>query len=111
MNDDTMIPDSADVEKNKVMAIIAYLGCLCLVPLFAAKDSPFARYHANQGLVLLLFSILLSGVGFMIDIGMLSFVLLALRLGILVLMILGIMNAAQGKMKPLPLIGGISLIN
>src|SRR5471030_1450735 len=41
---------SDDVEKNKVFGILAYLGPLCLVPILVAKDSPFAKYHANQGL-------------------------------------------------------------
>ena len=33
-------PDPADVEKNKVLAMLSYLGILWLVPLLAAKDSP-----------------------------------------------------------------------
>ena len=45
---------AADAEQNKVFGILAYLGILCLIPLLAAKDSRFARYHANQGLVLFL---------------------------------------------------------
>ena len=40
--------DAEDAEKNKVMGILAYLGILVLVPILAAKDSPFAKYHANQ---------------------------------------------------------------
>ena len=43
-----------DIEKNKVMAVLAYFGILVLIPIFAAKDSKFARFHANQGLVLAL---------------------------------------------------------
>ena len=46
--------DPADFEKNKIFAILAYLGILVLIPILAAKDSPFAKYHANQGLVLLI---------------------------------------------------------
>ena len=41
---------------NKVMAILSYFGILVLIPIFAAKDDAFARYHANQGLVLLIAS-------------------------------------------------------
>ena len=43
-----------DIDKNKVMGVLAYLGLLVLVPLLAAKDSKFARFHSNQGLVLLI---------------------------------------------------------
>ncbi|MEI8042594.1 MAG: DUF4339 domain-containing protein [Verrucomicrobiota bacterium] len=42
-------PDPADVDKNKIFAVLAYLGILFLVPLLAAKESRFARYHTNQG--------------------------------------------------------------
>ena len=33
------------------MAILAYFGILVLIPILAAKDSKFARFHANQGLL------------------------------------------------------------
>ena len=45
-------PAGSDVQENKVMGILAYLSFLVLIPLFAAKESPFARFHTNQGLVL-----------------------------------------------------------
>ncbi|MBQ3610415.1 MAG: zinc ribbon domain-containing protein, partial [Bacteroidaceae bacterium] len=44
--------DKTDAEANKVMALLSYFGILVLVPIFAAKHSPFVRYHANQGVVL-----------------------------------------------------------
>jgi len=112
--------DADDAEKNKVMGILAYLGILCLVPILAAKDSPFAKYHANQGLVLFLvwivlavaintvdfvvLTILPSGMGFIASILSLAY------LGLLILAILGIINAAAGKCVPLPVIGGIKLL-
>jgi uncharacterized membrane protein len=106
----TPVPDAADVQKNKVMAILAYLGILVLVPILAAKDSPFARYHANQGLVLLITAIVgwipLMILTFIPIIGCIAaIILLFWWLGVLVMMILGIVNAANGKMVPLPVIG------
>src|SRR6267378_526195 len=53
------ISDSADIEQNKVYAILAYIGLLFLVPLLAAPNSKFARYHTNQGIVLFLATIVL----------------------------------------------------
>lgn len=44
--------DAPDIQNNKVMAILAYLSWLVLVPLFGAKDSKFAHFHCNQGIVL-----------------------------------------------------------
>jgi len=101
-------PDPADVEKNKVFAILAYLGLLFLVPLLAAKDSRFAMYHANQGLVLFLFDIACSAVMIIPFLGWI--IGGAGWIARIVFMIMGIMNAANGQMKPLPLIGGIQLI-
>ena len=104
--------DPAEIQNNKIMAVLAYIGILFLVPLLAAKDSKFARFHANQGLVLFLADILVgiaSGILLWIPvIGWLISVLLSIAL--LVFMILGIVNAAQGKAKELPLIGSIKII-
>ncbi|MDR2162878.1 MAG: SHOCT domain-containing protein, partial [Clostridiales Family XIII bacterium] len=42
-----------DVDANRVFGIISYIFCLSLVTTFAApKESQYARFHANQGLVL-----------------------------------------------------------
>lgn len=107
--------DADDVQKNKIFAVLAYLGILFLVPLLAAPHSKFARYHTNQGLVLFLFSLVLSGAAtshlFIPFIGPTTAVLSAAA-GIcsLVLMILGIINAASGVFKPLPLIGHFQII-
>ena len=49
--------DQKDIQSNKTMGILAYFGLLVLVPIFAAKNSRFARFHANQGLVLLIVKI------------------------------------------------------
>lgn len=51
---------SYDVESNKAMAVLSYLGILVLVPLLGAKNSPFARFHTNQGLILCIATILYS---------------------------------------------------
>lgn len=104
--------DPNDIQQNKVMAILAYLGILFLVPLLAAPQSPFARFHANQGLVLFIADIVLgivAGVCILIPIAGLIISSL-ISLGIFVLMILGIVNAASGKVKELPLIGKIRII-
>lgn len=99
--------DPNDVQANKTMAIIAYI--IFLIPLLAAKDSAFARYHTNQGLVLLITVIAANVILGIIPI--IGWLLLPLvNLALFVLMILGIVNAANGEAKPLPIIGGISLI-
>ncbi|WP_284638615.1 DUF4870 domain-containing protein [Paenibacillus silviterrae] len=99
--------DAADVQNNKWMAVIGYI--LFFVPLLVAKDSRFARYHANQGLLLLLLSIAVNIVLGIIP--LIGWLLLPIaNLLVLIFAILGIVNAAQGQAKPLPLIGSIAII-
>lgn len=56
---------SSDAEKNKLMAIIGYIiPILFFIPLVSdAKNSPFAKFHANQQLNLLLAAIAVNIVG------------------------------------------------
>ena len=46
--------DPLDAEKNKYFSILGYFGLLVLLPLVFAPKSKFARFHANQALVLLI---------------------------------------------------------
>ena len=52
--------EQKDIEDNKFMSVLAYLGLFVLIPIFAAKDSDFARFHSNQGLVLLITGFIIS---------------------------------------------------
>lgn len=111
--------DPADVEKNKAMGVLAYLGILVLIPIFAAKDSPFARFHANQGLILCIAAII-YGVAYSV----LSAIVLAISwrlyfivsiiglVGIVfaVLAVIGIINAMNGRAKELPIIGTYKIL-
>jgi len=112
--------DPKDAQDNKVMAILAYLGILVLVPIFAAKESPFARFHANQGLLLCI-----AAIAYFIVLWILVFILalisptLAGIIGLVlylasviypVFVIIGIINAAKGQAKELPLIGKLFTI-
>jgi uncharacterized membrane protein len=104
-----------DAEKNKIFGILAYLGFLCFVPIVVAKDSPYAKYHANQGLILFLaeFATILITSAF-VFIPFLGFIVYFLHLILLLVFvavsIYGIINAAAGKCVPLPIIGGIKLL-
>ena len=41
-------------DQEKVLAVLAYLGILVLVPIFMGKKSKYVRFHSNQGLILLI---------------------------------------------------------
>lgn len=112
--------DKADIEQNKVMGILAYLSWLVLIPIFAAPNSKFARYHANQGLVLAIAEIawwivtaILNAILYAISwrLGSIVSTLLGLvNLGFLVLLVIGIMNAVNGRAKELPIIGKFKIL-
>jgi len=99
---------SSDVDENKAIAAIGYLGILFLVPLLVKKDSPFAQYHAKQGMILFIADVILWFVAFIIGVATLGigfYLSWIIWLLIIVWTILGIVNALNGKMQPLPIIG------
>lgn len=104
--DTTSEYDAQDIEKNKVMAVLAYI--LFFIPLLAAKDSKFARFHTNQGLVLFLGGIIASVVAVIPVIGWIIAPIAGLA--ITVLAIIGIVNAIGGKAKELPIIGKFKIL-
>ncbi len=111
--------DSADIENNKAMGVLAYLSWLVLIPLFVAGKSKFARFHTNQGLVLAIVELIwwvIEGVltlvfGFIPVVGaIVAFILGLVNISFLVLTIIGIVNAVNGKAKELPVIGKYKVI-
>lgn len=100
--------DPQDAEKNKFMGILAYI--IFFIPWLAAKESKFAMYHVNQGFVLFLAGIAVSIVGTIIPLLGWLIILPIGTLVVFIFAILGIINAAKGLCKPLPLIGGINII-
>ena len=102
---DEMDPD--DVNKNKLMAVLAYIGPLVIIPILVAKDSKFAKFHANQGLILFLIALVCSLLTKLKLIGWLFSVCGAV---VFILAVVGIIYACQGKAKELPVVGNWKLI-
>jgi len=109
------------------MAILSYI--LFFIPLLmgAHKTSPFVKYHTNQGTVLglaaIAYSILSAILSAIIKVpstywgitvyhtpAWLSTVLWLISLAFFALCIMGIINAVNGRVKPLPVIGTITII-
>lgn len=110
-----------DVQNNKVFAILAYIGILVLVPIFAAKESKFARFHANQGLGLFICEAAWGIISYIISyllavsfswamLGLWSVISWLVCIGFLVFAIIGIVYAAQGNTKPLPIFGKFKIL-
>lgn len=97
-----------DVSRNKGISYLSYFGPLFLIPYFARNDSEFARFHSNQGLLLLLANIAVNAcsalpiIGWMISIIGSVFVLCGF--------INGLINVSRGLKKQLPVIGGITIL-
>lgn len=92
-------------QKNTGMAAIAYF--LFFIPLLTdAKNDPFVKYHVKQGLVLFIGYVIETFIGTIYVIGRILSPLLGIFL--LVLFIIGIMNAINGKESPLPVIGSFA---
>lgn len=92
-------------EKNIAMAVIAYI--IFFIPLLTgdAKRDSFVKYHTKQGLVLFLLVVLLNVINWILPFYIWWTINWILSLGTLVLLILGIVNAVNGKQEPLPVIG------
>lgn len=99
---------------DKVYGILSYLGLLVIISIVMGK-SQFARFHANQGLVLMILefvcSIVLS-IGMFIPGIRIIFMIIGglLWLPCLALAIFGIVTAANGEMREIPVIGTVKLI-
>lgn len=107
-------------QTKKGLAILAYFGILFLIPLFAAKKGSFARYHANQSLVLFIFMVVFNVLStvlgnILVNISPLLTLVVTGVFSLLVLVLcvfalIGIIHAAKGQRKPVPIIGGITII-
>lgn len=107
--------DPEDIQNNKFMGILAYFSLLVLIPLFGAKESKFARFHCNQGIVLaiaeLVSSILLGRLARLHGVGFIFGILEAvIDIACAVFAIMGIINAAKGEAKELPVIGKFRIL-
>lgn len=88
---------------NTGMAIIAYIFFLVIIPLITNKDDQFVKFHSKQGLALLITWVIANFLWFFPFLG--TFAASILSFGCIILMITGIINAANGRTKELPIIG------
>lgn len=123
--------DPSDINQNKVMAVLSYFGILVLIPLLAKKDSKYAQYHAKQGFNVFLLSIaytIIYSLLHMIEFTRTQYIFgypienvkytpwfvtlicTLIGLAIMVFAVIGIVNAATGKAKELPILGKIKIL-
>jgi uncharacterized membrane protein len=97
-----------DVDENKAITFLSYIGVLALVPLLAKKDSEFAQFHAKQGTVLFVSWFVASYVAGVVPFVGHALVLPAVSIFGIVLTIMGLINVANGAKKELPVIGDLA---
>ena len=94
------------IENERACAALSYI-LIGIIWYFAdekMRKSDFARYHAKQGLALLIADIIIWVIATIPFIGwIIGYILWVL---LVILMIVGIINAVNGNMNPLPVIGG-----
>lgn len=99
------------------MAILAYLGPLCLIPLLTGEKDEFVKFHVKQGLVLLIGEAIIWVVfGFILGSmtwtwytwgtwGMIAMIQNLAYLFLGILSVVGIVNVINGQQKELPVVG------
>ena len=106
---------NGDVQKKVVCALTYLFGILFFLPLIVYPDDDFARFHANQGLIVLLVSVIggvLFGVLTMLPVVGAVFTVLSSLFGgvMLVACIFGILNVVREEKRELPVIGKFTII-
>jgi uncharacterized membrane protein len=108
------------VDEGKVCAILSYIlvGIIWYFADEKMKKNGFAKFHAKQGLALLVLGVAVSIIGSILArlmffgglgmIGIIGLIITIINICMLVLWIIGIINSATGKYKPLPVIGKIA---
>lgn len=99
--------DQKTEKKVNIMALISYIGVLCLIPFLSKDEDKFAKFHAKQGLILFFLEVASYFIIFLIPF---SGIIIGNLLGLLwvVLSVIGIVNVINNEEKKLPIIGDLA---
>jgi uncharacterized membrane protein len=89
-----------DIEENKLLAAIGYIGILCVLPLALKPKSQFCKFHGKQGLILLIGEVINMLISVIPVIGWLLGLIGGIAL--LILSILGLLKALNGEYWEMP---------
>lgn len=103
---------NAAANNQTLMAVLAYLGILIIIPFMIAKENQFVKFHLKQGLAIIVVWLGYWVVTWTLAILNMSFfnflIYPIIGLGLLILEIIGIINAVQGQQKELPIVGKLA---
>ncbi|MFH1367149.1 MAG: hypothetical protein ABIH38_04150 [Patescibacteria group bacterium] len=92
-------PVMGESQENKLLAAISYLWIISIIMLVIKKDSKLVQFHAKQGLVLCIASIifwLIPGIGWIIN------------LAVVVAIVVGFIKALSGEYYKIPAVSIIA---
>ncbi|MFZ2681581.1 MAG: DUF4870 domain-containing protein [Patescibacteria group bacterium] len=111
MEDQPKVVDQTDKPETKRLwlAALGYVPFLCFIPLLMKDKGDFLIFHARQGLVLTVVSVVLTIIGpaltiFILPVGIFIAMVLNTIFGVIVLV--GAIKALQGECWELPVLGG-----
>ncbi|MCF7830980.1 DUF4870 domain-containing protein [Candidatus Gracilibacteria bacterium] len=90
-------------KKEKTLAVLGYISFLCVLPLALKPNSKYCQFHGKQGLVITLFFLLLSWLGWVF-----SVIGLFLNFVHIIIVILAIMNASKGRTWKIPFVAQVA---
>lgn len=96
------LKNDKDIQENNVLAALSYIWILFLVPLLLKRGSKFAQFHAKQGLVLFIGEVIAVFVGWFPFIGWIYW------LALVILAVIGFLQALSGKYYRLPVIADLA---
>jgi uncharacterized membrane protein len=111
--------DAKDIEKNKMMAGLGYI--IFFIPMIVMNESKFARFHANQILLLLIPEVAVSIIGTILSTmlmaswsfglaGLIGLITVGFSIAVGVVAIINMIAAFRGEAKRVPFIGHITII-
>lgn len=89
--------------ESRILAGLAYVGVLCLIPLFGKKDDEFVQFHAKQGLVLFIAEAVAFFINIIPFVGQAIWSLLGI--GFLAVSAFGAYKALKGEYWRMPVLG------
>lgn len=101
--------DQTTIDEGKTIAIICYITIIGLIIAYIlnnSKNNPFAKFHIEQSVRIVLLGFANFLLAWVLPYS-LNVITTIISIGIFVLIILGIVNAVNGKTTPLPVIGTI----
>lgn len=105
--------DQSDIEQNKSMVLLSailqiFIPILFFLPLVCCQNSPYGKFYANQGLLLLILYVASTVINIIPILGQIAWIVIGIAT--FVFSIMNAVNANKGVRKGIPIIGGVELI-